>query len=298
MTAELLHAIPSAIQKHLTLWTQQKTADLTEFLQTIVSPQDAQTILSMVDHIRQTETDLKDSGLPPRVWAGEQLTRIAPEILEDGPLGNLRNYEPTELGSHIIDLGLVGLSEFAASAVEQAVAAITDAGGKQGLGVVTEFFRSAIGAPQERNVVAIAAASTLNAANTLNIKSAPIPLTGAIFLGLRAAKIAYQQANGILDNDAVFQALEETAAVAAVAVADRAVNQLPNAGALVGAAIGSLVHNAPLGAIAGRAIGELAEPYVRPIVRTAASQLARTVVQNTRKSAVAAFRTLKTALAL
>lgn len=299
MTAAFLHAIPAAIQKHFTDWAQQKSVDLAGFLPTIVSPENAKTILSLVDRIRDTETDLKNSGLPPRVWAGERLINVAPEILEDGPLGDLRNYEPTELGSHIIDLGLAGLSDFNAPVVEQAIAAVTDAGGEHGLGFVTDFFQSALGASQERNVVAIAAASALSAAHAHNVKADPIPLTGAVFLGLRAAKISYQLAAGLLDNDAVFQALEETVAIAAVAVADHIADQLPNAGQAIGIAIAPLLGPfASVAPIAGRTVGEFAKPIVRTVARAAARPLAKIIVQKTRKTAVAAFKTLKSALAL
>lgn len=298
MTVEFLQALPAAIQKHLTAWAQQESSDLSAFLQTVVSPEDAALILSTVDYIRETEAALKNSGLPPRVWAGERLLETAPEILEDGPLGDLRNYEPTELGSHIIDLGLAGFSEFASPTVSQIIETVTDAGGENGLDLVTEFFQSTLGDDQERSIFAIIAAIVLKVARAFDIKINSIPLTGAIFIGLRAAKIAYQQAAGILDNDAVFQALEETVAVAAVAVADQIVNHLPNAGAVVGAAIGTLLKNPHIGATAGRTLGEFLQPHIRPIARAGADKIARIAIQKTRAAVGAALKTKKSVFTL
>lgn len=279
-TTDFLEAIPAALAAAFEGWQPHSSSELRDFLLDLVPAVDADTILEMVKSVGEAEATLLQSALPARVWLGESLKSIVPEILADGPLGDLRGMEPVELGSRIIDLGLVGITGFGGAAVEAIAKDIAYIAENEGLASATRYFQSPLGDPIEREVVAVASATILMLGDSLKMERPGdvATLTGVVNIGLRIAKIAYKQAAGELDSDARFHALENTIAAVAVGLADQLVNRFPEIGAGLGVAIGALLQNPALGEVVGRSVGALAAPLVRPLVRKGVDTMARKAV--------------------
>ena len=281
MSTEFISAIPAALRDVLGRWSAAPSQDLAAFLAQTVAPAEAKTILAMVDGIRAADVALQDSGLPARVWLGEELQARVPGLADSPVLGDLAGLEPREIGSRIVELGLTGLGEI--PAVTPALTSALGALAGEGMPIVNDFFRSDLGAAVEREVVAVASAGVVKLARKVGIEAGAEALTGGVDLGLRLAKVAFMEESGLLDSDAAFAAIEDRIASVARAGADFLVDRLPDATEAVGTYIGTVLGNPVLGRTVGRSIGELAAPVIRPIARAGADKLARKAVRWGRK---------------
>jgi hypothetical protein len=274
MSNEFLSSIPAALRDVLERWSTEPTQDLASFLDQTVSSTDAKTILAMVDGIRAADEALQASGLPAKVWLGEELQARVPDLSDSPVLGDWAGLEPHEIGARIIELGLAGLGEVPAA--NPALKSALDALAGEGIPVVNDFFSSGLGAAVEREVVSVASAVVVKLARSMGIKARAEVLTSVVDLGLRLAKVAFHQQSGHLDSDEAYAAIEDRIACVARAGAEALlVAQLPDVTAKVGTYIGLVLGNPLLGHIVGRSIGELAAPMLRPIVHAGADKMAR-----------------------
>ena len=294
MSSTFINTIPGTIREVFEAYATSDAPDLFSFLEQTVSTDDARTILDMVDGIRRADQALRESGLPARTWLGEELDTLVPTLSDVALGGDLRGFEPHEIGSRIVELGLTGVGE--ASGVGDAVAAGVGVVAEAGIPLVTEFFNGELGGAVEREVVAVASAGVVKVARAVGVDARVEAITGAVDLGLRVAKVAFLGEQGLLDEDAVFREVENRVASVARAGADYLVDRMPDATAAVGAFIGGVLGNPILGQTVGRTIGELAAPVIRPIARQGADRVARSAVQWGRKAVKTAATKLKSFL--
>ena len=298
-TSQILHDISARMKEALQGWQEFGGTDLREFLLSLVSMSDAEIILDVIDRISDADRMLRQSGLPPRVWAGERLQSIVPELVDEVLLGDLRGMDAVELGSRIIDLGLAGVSAFEDGDVKAVLSAGLQVAA-DGLPVATRFFLSPLGDTIERELVAIASAVVVGLSDPDSGEQIfdAATITGVVHLGLRVAKVGYKHQAGELDSDEALLELERAVATVAVGLAEHLVVQnLPEIGETVGIAIGTLVNNPVLGAVVGRTVGEFAAPVVRPLVQKGITALTRMAVRGVKPAVQGVIKRIKSALA-
>ncbi len=288
--------VADALYRMVGAWAVRRGGEeLEAFLGREVGSETAGELLSGFRAVREEEVrwrEAREEGATPAGWLGQRLVELEPEIGERG----------LEVAGTVIGGAGTGFSRAKiAGAVLGGVAAAMEPGllgalpeagagrqdvGEAGRAFLKEVFTSAAGHAVEREAAAVAGAAIVQQAAKIGLKPSPAAVSAAADLGIGTVKALYKVATGEMTVGQATNVVVDRGVAAVAAVARRAVEQAaPGVGAAIGAAIGSLIWMGPVGAQAGRVLGEMAGPVIGTLVEQGVKKVGWVVVEGVKAAA-------------